>query len=175
MFVGTQLNIVHASKLSVWINYVRSLSTKEKYESCKSFNTLGNFHVYESFSIAPHLKLYDAFVKWITKDSIEFPSTRPIVPGTRPIVLGTLLEITWCIDLVALGWIRNHSDNYSRQYTSLGNFTCQALKGLLTRFNTRGTTPTGFREKEQGGPPWVGPLGQKTRATTWQNAATSIV
>jgi hypothetical protein len=28
MFVGTQLNVVHASKLSI-CNYVRSLSTKE--------------------------------------------------------------------------------------------------------------------------------------------------
>jgi hypothetical protein len=30
MFVGMQLNIVHASKLSVWLNYVRSPCTKEK-------------------------------------------------------------------------------------------------------------------------------------------------
>jgi hypothetical protein len=33
MFVGTQLNAFHASKLSIWLNYVKSLSTKEKYES----------------------------------------------------------------------------------------------------------------------------------------------
>jgi hypothetical protein len=54
MFVGMQLNVVHASKLFVCLNYVRSFSTKKKYES---FNTLGSFHVYESFSIAPYLKL----------------------------------------------------------------------------------------------------------------------
>jgi hypothetical protein len=57
MFVGMQLNVVHASKLFVCLNYVRSPSTKKKYESLKSFNTLGSFHVYESFSIAPYLKL----------------------------------------------------------------------------------------------------------------------
>jgi hypothetical protein len=57
IFVGTQLNAVHASKLYVWLNYVRSPSTKKKYESWKAFNTLESFHVYESFSIAPHLKL----------------------------------------------------------------------------------------------------------------------
>jgi hypothetical protein len=33
MFVGTQLNVVHASKLFVWLNYVRSPSIKEKYKS----------------------------------------------------------------------------------------------------------------------------------------------
>jgi hypothetical protein len=57
MFVGTQLNVVHASKLSVWLNYVRSPFTKKKYESWKAFNNLGSFHVYKSFSIASHQKL----------------------------------------------------------------------------------------------------------------------
>jgi hypothetical protein len=57
MFVGMQLNIVHASKLYVWLNYVTCSSTKEKYESWKVFNTVESFHVYESFSTTPHLKL----------------------------------------------------------------------------------------------------------------------
>jgi hypothetical protein len=57
MFVGMQLNVVHVSKLFVWLNYVRYPFTKEKYESWKAFNTLWSFHVYESFSIAPRLKL----------------------------------------------------------------------------------------------------------------------
>jgi hypothetical protein len=166
MFVGMQLNVIYASKLFIWLNYVRSPSTKEKYDSWKTFNTLGIFHVYESFSTSPRLKLHDALVKWTTRDSIEFSHPRPIVPGTWPIVAGTLLEITGWIDLVALGQLFQ---------TTLSNFTCQALRGVLMRFGTRGTTPTGIREKEQGGLPWIGPLGQKTRATAWQTAATSVV
>jgi hypothetical protein len=148
MFMGTQLNIVHASKLSVWLNYVRSSFTKEKYESWKTFNTLGSFHVYESFSIVPHLKLYDALVKWTTRNLAEFSSTRPIVPDTQPIISDTSLEIIRCIDMVALGWTHRHSYNCSRQDTILDKFTCQALRGLLMRFDTRGTMPTGLREKE---------------------------
>jgi hypothetical protein len=57
MFVGMQLNVVHASKLFVWFNYVRSPFTKKKYELWKAFNTLGSFHVYESFSTTPRIKL----------------------------------------------------------------------------------------------------------------------
>jgi hypothetical protein len=29
MYMGTQLNVFHASKLFVWLNYVKSLSTKK--------------------------------------------------------------------------------------------------------------------------------------------------
>jgi hypothetical protein len=126
------------------------LPQRKKYESRKAFNTLGILHVHESFSTAPRLKLHDALVKWTTRDSAEFSGTRPIVSGTRPIVAGNSLEITGCIDLVELGWIPRHSANYSRQDTSLDNFTCQALGGLLTRFDTRGTMPTRLREKEMG-------------------------
>jgi hypothetical protein len=143
MFVDTELNIVHAPKFSVWLKYVRSPSIKKKYELWKAFNTLESFHIYESFSIAPRLKLYDELVKWTTRDSTEFSSTWPIVSITS-------FEITGCIDLVALGWIRRHSDNCSRQDTSLGNFTWQALSGLLTRFATRDTMPIGLGEKEHG-------------------------
>jgi hypothetical protein len=57
MFVGMQLNVVHTSKHLALLNYVRSPFTNEKYESCKAFNTLGSFHVYKYFSIAPRLKL----------------------------------------------------------------------------------------------------------------------
>jgi hypothetical protein len=39
MSMGMQLNIFHASKLSIWINYVKSPSTKKKYESWKTYNT----------------------------------------------------------------------------------------------------------------------------------------
>jgi hypothetical protein len=65
-------------------------------------------------------------------------------------LIAVSLEITWCIYLVVLGWICKHLDNCSRQDTSLGNFTCQALRGLLMRFGTSGTMPTGLRENEQG-------------------------
>jgi hypothetical protein len=122
------------------------LPQRKKYESWKAFNTLESFHVYESFSIAPRLKLYDAFVKWTTGDSAKFPSTQPIVSGTRPIVSCTLLKITGCIDLVVLGWIRRHSDNYSRQdcWRDLVPWVPRQL---------------GSERRNMGGPPWVGPLG----------------
>jgi hypothetical protein len=47
MSVGTELNIFHASKLSVWLNYVKSPSTKKKYKSWKIYNTWGSFHIYK--------------------------------------------------------------------------------------------------------------------------------
>jgi hypothetical protein len=47
MSVDMQLNIFHASKLFVWLNYVKSPSTKKKYESWKTCNTWESFHVYK--------------------------------------------------------------------------------------------------------------------------------
>jgi hypothetical protein len=48
MSVGTQLNVLHASKLSVWLNYVKSPSTKKKYESRKICKHVRKF---------PHLQI----------------------------------------------------------------------------------------------------------------------
>jgi hypothetical protein len=50
IYVGTQLNVFHASKLFVWLNYVKSPFIKEKYESWKECNTWESFHVCESFT-----------------------------------------------------------------------------------------------------------------------------
>jgi hypothetical protein len=47
MSVGTQLNVFHASKLFVWLNYMKYHSTKKKYESWKTCNTWESFHVYK--------------------------------------------------------------------------------------------------------------------------------
>jgi hypothetical protein len=42
MYVDTQLNIFQTSKLSIWLNYVKSPFTKKKYEY-----TWGSFHIYK--------------------------------------------------------------------------------------------------------------------------------
>jgi hypothetical protein len=50
MSVGTQLNIFHASKLSMWLNYMKSASTKknmnhEKYVTPKEVSTSTNLNI----------------------------------------------------------------------------------------------------------------------------------
>jgi hypothetical protein len=47
MSADTQLNVFHASKLFVWLNYMKYPSTKKKYESWKTCNTWGSFHIYK--------------------------------------------------------------------------------------------------------------------------------
>jgi hypothetical protein len=47
---STQLNDFHTSKLFIWHNYVKSHFTEDKYESWKSCNIWGSFHVCESFT-----------------------------------------------------------------------------------------------------------------------------
>jgi hypothetical protein len=47
MFMGMQLKVFHASKLSIWLDYVKLPSTKKKYESWKTCNTWESFHIYK--------------------------------------------------------------------------------------------------------------------------------
>jgi hypothetical protein len=158
MFVGTQLNIVHASKLSIWLNYVRSSSTKKKYESWKSFHTLESFHIYESFSIAP---AWNYRMHWLN----ELPGTRPNSQSLGQLfqTLGQLLQSPHLKLYDALPWW--HSTEFSvtqlivpdktqHLATSLAKHSESADEIWYQGYHTNWIWGNGTR-----GPPWVGPLG----------------
>jgi hypothetical protein len=76
MSVGMQLNIFHASKLFVWLNYVRSPFRKEKYALWNACNTRGSFEFLpkfvSGFGLVKHVRCHQMF----TSFSIDMAQSR---------------------------------------------------------------------------------------------------